>query len=339
MGPQTSDFGFQLCRIARDDSLGLAFANFFINEQRKIASGERDRANRAAAESDRQRKIADEALVKSQQSNTDSIEIIAQFVEKLADDGWANVPHMEAERIAMVDAAVSRFKKLLEDNPKDIVLKQRVVRIMIRSANLYRMVGKIDTAGERYGDAMQVIESLDANGQLKEVPLSVVGDALYGYTNLVEEQKGSAGALVHCKQGVDICRKRLNQAPKDINAKLALMMALTQCGSLHLDLSELTLASSTSAEALQLFGELASTQLGKQAFLPLFQIVALETQTKALVEQKQFEDAISKMKELTNAAMQRSRSSQPIQISNSSLYKRLALQPKSMRLAAIWMQP
>ncbi len=98
--------------------VGLLFASVFINEQRKIADNERDRANRAAIESDRQRTIADEALLASQKSNATSIEIIAQFVEKLADDGWANVPHKEAERISMVDAGVSRFKKLLDDNSK-----------------------------------------------------------------------------------------------------------------------------------------------------------------------------------------------------------------------------
>jgi len=261
--------------------LALSVGSYLVREQRNIARTERDRANDAAIDAELQRDKADKALVKSTESNAMSLKVLEEFVNGLGDDGWAAVPHMESRRIAMVDLAVDRFKKLHADNPDDLVIKVRLVRILVRSANLHRMVGKLDKAGDHFSEVMKLLDTLETNVQLKQVGLDVVGDSLYAYANLMEEQQGASVALVSCRQGVDICRRRLLLETESPMAKLGLAMALVQLASLQFDTAEFEETIASAKAGQDVLYQLSATPLAKQFFYPLFDIIAFEFQAKS----------------------------------------------------------
>ena len=152
-----------------------------ISEQRNIARQERDRANEAAEERAKQVEIANAALSKSQASDLASLEIIELFVKNLANNGWASVPGMEGARIAMADAAVKRFEKLLEENPNDPLFQKKAVRILVGSGNVYRMVGKVDLASERFNEAFALLDSLEKDGLVEGGILAATCDTLFAY--------------------------------------------------------------------------------------------------------------------------------------------------------------
>ncbi len=269
----------------------LSVGSYLVREQRNIARLERDRANDAATEAKLQRDKADQALVKAQESNAVSLAVLEKFVDGLGDDGWAAVPIMESKRIEMVDLAVNRFRKLHAENPDDLVIKARLVRILVRSANLYRMVGRLEKASKHFDGAMTLLDSLSSNAQLNDVGLALMGDSLFAYANLVEEQQGAVAAMASCQQGVDVCRKRLLLKPAEPMAKLALAMALAQSASLQLDNAEFAAALAAAKESQETLHQLASTPLSQQFFYSLFDIIAFDHQVKSLLKQGLESDA------------------------------------------------
>ena len=282
--------------------VGLLIASVLINEQRNIARQERDRANDAAEERANQVEIANAALARSQASDLASLEIIELFVKNLANDGWASVPGMEAARIAMADAAVNRFKKLLEENANDPQIQKKAVRILVRSGNVYRMVGKVDRAAAQFDEAFALLDTMEKAGLIEGDILAVTCDTLFSYVNLIEETKGTAAALVVSSRYVDLSRKRLATNPKHAGAQLSLTMALTQRSSFSLDLNQLEDAAREAAEALQLYAEVAKSPYGSQPFLPAFAITALDTEAKVLMQKGKFEEAATKIQELVTTS-------------------------------------
>ncbi len=271
--------------------LAVSVGSYLVREQRNIARAERDRANDAAIDAERQRDRAAQALEKARESNAVSLAVLEKFVTGLGDDGWAAVPEMESKRIEMVDLAVDRFKKLHAENLDDLVIKAKLVRILVRGANLYRMVGKFEKASEHFDGAMSLLNSLSSNAQLKDVGLALMGDSLFAYANLVEEQQGAVAAMASCQQGVDVCRKRLLLEPGEPMAKLALTMALAQLASLQLDDAEYAAALAAAKESQETLHQLASTPLSQQFFYSLFDMIAFDHQVKSLLKQGLESDA------------------------------------------------
>jgi len=218
--------------------------------------------------------------VRATESNSASLKVLEEFVNGLGDDGWAAVPHMKSKRIAMVDLAVDRFKKLHADNPDDLVIKVRLVGILVRSANLYRMVGKNDKAGERFSEGAKLLEALKANAQLNETDLGAMGDFLFSYANFIEEQQGASGAIAICLEEVEICRKRLLLSTDATMAKFALSIALAQLAGLQNEAALFDEARKNAKAGQEVLHELSKSPLGKLFYYDLFDIVAFEQQAK-----------------------------------------------------------
>ena len=278
--------------------VGLSIASVLISEQRNIARQERDRANEAAEERAQEVELKKAALSKSQASVLASLQIIELFVKSLADNGWANVPQMEPARVAMVDMAVQRFNQLLEENPGDPLIQKNAVRFLIRCGNLYRMVGKLDTARERFNEAFKLIDELENDGLIKDASLALACDNLFAYVNLTEEVNGTAAAMAINNRYVELSRKRLAVDSRPAGAQLSLMMALTQRSSLSLDINHLEEAAKEAAEALSLYEEVLKSTFASQGFLPTFAITARDTEVKVLIRQGKFEAAAEKLQEL-----------------------------------------
>ncbi len=232
-------------------SSGLLFSNIAISEQRDIAKSERDIANELRVVAEEKTNEADQSRRRAEHNSDITMEILDEFVVSLADDKWAQMPQLENERIRMVDLAVARFQKLLEDSPGNDKLKRRTVELLMRSANLYRMSGQDETALRNIDLALQLAKERLALFPESAGGLAQLSDTMVYYNEAVLNRAGAKQALAGAIQGVAVCRQRILLDNNPL-AALALSMALTQQASLCIRVGDFQKAIDLATEGEQL---------------------------------------------------------------------------------------
>jgi eukaryotic-like serine/threonine-protein kinase len=232
-------------------SSGLLLANWAISKQRDIARKERDIADQLRIVAEDKTEEANQSRLLAESNSHVSMEILDQFVVSLADDKWAQVPQLESERLRMVDLALGRFIELQKASPEDEQLKARVVELLMRSANLYRISGRDEEAFRNIDQAFQLARERLSLYPDDTAKLAQLGDTMVYYNEAVLNRSGPKVAMPGAVQGVAIARRRIELSRSPI-AKLALSMALAQQADLYQRLGEFQQAIDLATEGEEL---------------------------------------------------------------------------------------
>jgi tetratricopeptide (TPR) repeat protein len=129
-------------------SVALTIGYVLVRNERDIAQVERQKAvtanERAQANAKATRDVVDEFLI------------------QVGDDRWSQIPHFEEVRLEMVQLAVDRYRALLADQPDDVSLAADAAQAFHRCANLYRMVGRLESAKGLYDEAISRFRAADS---------------------------------------------------------------------------------------------------------------------------------------------------------------------------------
>jgi tetratricopeptide (TPR) repeat protein len=113
-------------------TVALAIGNVLVSQQR-------DRATRNAAM---------------------TRDVIADFIETVADDKWGSIPGTGTLRLDAVKSVVDKFPDLIAQQPDNPDLKYDAALIYRRCANLYRVLGRLDEAKPLYDQSREIMENL-----------------------------------------------------------------------------------------------------------------------------------------------------------------------------------
>lgn len=127
-------------------AVALAVGNVLVSQQR-------DRA--VAAE-----KVAIDQRDLAKQNAAMTREVIAEYIEKVADDQWSNIPGTGELRLAAVQNVVEKFPAILAQQPDNPELQYDAAVIYRRCANLNRVLGKLDDATPLYDRSREIIRTL-----------------------------------------------------------------------------------------------------------------------------------------------------------------------------------
>jgi eukaryotic-like serine/threonine-protein kinase len=256
-------------------SLGLLLANHAIGVQRDIARQERDHASHMEA--------------RAVSFSNVSGEIIDEFVKSLADEKWSQFPKIESERIRMVDLAVDRILKLLDDSPEDKRLKDYAMQLLVRAGNLYQICGQEEKAKERLDRAIQLVDEQAALTASDPEQLAALNDILAYSNELLAVTSGAWAALPSSEKGVALCRMRVQRDPSPLS-KLGLAVALQNYAKICDATSrwEDAVDAAVESEALLRGTQLPATH---QLFDTLLRCLALTVATDALRGQQKFDEA------------------------------------------------
>ena len=129
-------------------TVALAIGNVLVSQQR-------DRAVAAEREAVAQRDLAEHNAAMTRQ-------VIAGFIETVADDRWGQIPGTGQLRLDAVKSVVDEFPDLIAQQPDDPDLKYDAALIYRRCANLYRVLGRLDEAKPLYDQSREIMEKLVA---------------------------------------------------------------------------------------------------------------------------------------------------------------------------------
>ena len=127
-------------------AVALAIGNLLVSQQR-------DRA--VAAE-----KLAIDQRNLATRNASMTREVIAKYIEQVADDEWGMIPGTGAMRLAAVHNVVEKFPAILAQQPENPELQYDAALIYRRCANLYRLLGKLDEATPLYDLSREIMRSL-----------------------------------------------------------------------------------------------------------------------------------------------------------------------------------
>lgn len=218
--------------------LGLVISNRVISGERDTAQRERDRANDLKVIADRAtvlalkerdnakelRLEADESKKIAQSNSKAMSEVLDKFVKELADK-WSEFPGFEKERIEMVQLAVERVARLLNESPNDVELRKHLINLNIRLAQLYRMTGDANKSKQTMDYVLELCEVIPLNSSDN---CGIVGDALAQCINVIEEQQPAAQLEPYVRNSLDVSRKRFALDPDNWLTQLAMTRALVQ---------------------------------------------------------------------------------------------------------------
>ena len=120
-----------------------------------LVSRERDAKERARQEAVDQRDLAEGNAAMTRN-------VIADFIETVADDKWGQIPGTGQLRLDAVQNVVDKFPNLLAQQPDNPDLKYDAALIYRRCANLYRVLGKLNEAKPLYEKSREIMEKLVA---------------------------------------------------------------------------------------------------------------------------------------------------------------------------------
>jgi len=118
-----------------------------------LVSRERDAKERARQEAVAQRDLAERNAATTR-------DVIADFIETVADDKWGQIPGTGQLRLDAVKSVVDKFPALLAQQPDNPDLKYDAALIYRRCANLYRVLGKLGEAKPLYDQSREIMEKL-----------------------------------------------------------------------------------------------------------------------------------------------------------------------------------
>jgi tetratricopeptide (TPR) repeat protein len=118
-----------------------------------LVARERDAKERARQEAVAQRELAERNAAMTR-------DVIADFIETVADDKWGSIPGTGTLRLDAVKSVVDKFPDLLAQQPANPDLKYDAALIYRRCANLYRVLGRLDEAKPLYDQSREIMEKL-----------------------------------------------------------------------------------------------------------------------------------------------------------------------------------
>ena len=176
-------------------------------------------------------------------------DVIADFIEKVADDQWGKIPGTGTLRLDAVKSVVKKFPDLIEQQPDNPDLKYDAALIYRRCANLYRLLGKLDEAKPLYDQSREIMEKLVA-----EHP----DVALYGLGwchNLLEEaeilvrESGPEPALPTLNEALVAAERSVAQFPQPSSGARRVL------AQVQMDLAEVLVNTGRVDESVKLSGE------------------------------------------------------------------------------------
>jgi serine/threonine protein kinase/tetratricopeptide (TPR) repeat protein len=172
-------------------------------------------AEEALGREAQQRMRADEASARASQYAAAEGSLIDQFLVKLGDDRLAQVPGLEPARLQMMEVAIQRYRDLLLRQPDDDALHADAAQAFRRTANLYRMTGRMDKARAAYGEALA-----KAREVIRRQPTSVAGRRRLGETlcdlgTLIERTEGPRAAEPIYREALETGRQLRAEASED----------------------------------------------------------------------------------------------------------------------------
>ncbi|MCY3016172.1 MAG: serine/threonine-protein kinase [Planctomycetota bacterium] len=126
-----------------------------------LVARERDAKERARQEAVAQRDLAERNAAMTR-------DVIADFIETVADDKWGSIPGTGQLRLDAVQSVVDKFPDLIAQQPDNPDLKYDAALIYRRCANLYRVLGKLNEAKPLYEKSRGIMEKLVAEKAPKE---------------------------------------------------------------------------------------------------------------------------------------------------------------------------
>jgi eukaryotic-like serine/threonine-protein kinase len=127
-------------------TVALAIGNVLVAQ-------ERDAKERARHEAVAQRELAERNAAMTR-------DVIADFIETVADDKWGSIPGTGTLRLDAVKSVVDKFPDLIAQQPANPDLKYDAALIYRRCANLSRVLGRLDEAKPLYDQSREIMEKL-----------------------------------------------------------------------------------------------------------------------------------------------------------------------------------
>jgi tetratricopeptide (TPR) repeat protein len=118
-----------------------------------LVARERDAKERARQEAVAQRDLAERNAAMTR-------DVIADFIETVADDKWGSIPGTGTLRLDAVKSVVDKFPDLIAQQPGNPDLKYDAALIYRRCANLYRVLGRLDEAKPLYDQSREIMNKL-----------------------------------------------------------------------------------------------------------------------------------------------------------------------------------
>jgi len=196
-----------------------------------------------------ERDIATDAQKRAEQSSRTATGIIEEFVKKIADDKWSQIPGMDEERLGMLDSACDRLTKEMELAPNDQELKQNSIMIFARAAKVNKTLGRLDRAAKIFdhiGPYLYQGKPLE----LSEDDIATRTDALAIFTTIVNATQGPMAALETNERNLELCLERFRRS-QDTASQMGLVRALLERADLSLDVSDIPKAKVTLERAAE----------------------------------------------------------------------------------------
>ena len=213
----------------------LAIGNVLVSRQR-------DRAVAAEVEAITQRDLAKNNAAMTR-------EVIAEFIEKVADDQWGGIPGTGRMRLGAVQHVVDEFPMILAQQPDDPDLQYDAALIYRRCGNLHRLLGELDDAAPLYDRSRELMDTL-----IKQHP-EVATYRLGWIHNLLEDAEillrkaGPGVALPTLREALVAAERSVEQFPKHSSGALRVL------GHVQLDLSDALVNAGRVEEGVKLSGE------------------------------------------------------------------------------------
>jgi serine/threonine-protein kinase len=125
----------------------------FALAQKRIADNERDAANRARDETDRQRQRAQANFERAR-------EAVDQMLTRIGDEKLRNVPWLEDLQRDLLEDALRFNQRFLTDYGDDPAVRAEVARAYYRAATIRATLGKHQEAAAAFRDAIRIQERL-----------------------------------------------------------------------------------------------------------------------------------------------------------------------------------
>ena len=211
-----------------------------------LVSRERDAKERARQEAVDQRDLAEGNAAMTRN-------VIADFIETVADDKWGQIPGTGQLRLDAVQNVVDKFPNLLAQQPDNPDLKYDAALIYRRCANLYRVLGKLNEAKPLYEKSREIMEKLVA----EQTDVALYHQGLCH--NLLEEaeilvrESGPETALPTFRRAIAEAEQTLKSSSDSIGVLRTLAQARMDMADALVDAGRSDEAAESSAVAVKSF--------------------------------------------------------------------------------------
>jgi tRNA A-37 threonylcarbamoyl transferase component Bud32/tetratricopeptide (TPR) repeat protein len=185
-------------------SIALTTGYVVVRKERDIAQIERGRA-----------------VVANQQAQENAAavrQVVEEYLVRIGDDRWSNVPGFEGVRVDLANLSVDRYRALLIQQPDDMSLVADAAMAIRRCANLYRMVGSYDVAGNLYDESVGHMKRVVARGQAPKYE-QLLCQTLCDRALLVSRVSGPNAAVHSMREALNLSRRLALEQPSSVAAQ------------------------------------------------------------------------------------------------------------------------